>query len=362
MRTRNRVSKREQNKKDIETLLVEIIGAAGAVGATITAIEALAGYDRHTIVKYLLVLEQRNTIACRHIGKAKVWSLDTAPLESVFRALVQPKSFIEQVLSAVMGSVPLGLVIVDSQYRILFANETAQKMNKSEAHASPHMISAVDKSAKTFLPPQYIFELFGLENPVRLSRLVALFDAQETVGKQTLLAPNNRWYSLSMQAFSKGNQRAAVVLINDITEQKNAQQLIVDQAALLSAERRALDTAAIIAETDVAGVITHVNDKFCRISGYSRKELLGKTHAVVNSRYHPKSFFSMLWRTIRAGNVWQGEIKNKRKDGSYYWVDSVIAPVLDAQKKPIKYLAIRYDITKYKEPALLRARKSKTKA
>jgi len=334
---RIRVSKREQNKKSIETLLTEIIGAAGAAGVTITAIEAVAGYDRHTIVKYLLVLEQRNIISCRPIGKAKVWSLDTAPLQSVFRALSQPKSFVEQVLSVVMTSVPQGLVIVDSQHRILYANQVAQLMDK-------------DKKAQS----QYIYELFGLENPVRLSKLVSLFDQSETTAKQTILAPNNKWYSLSMQSFLKGNQRAVVVLIDDITAQKIAQQTIIDQSSLLGAERNALDAATIMAETDVRGVITYVNDKFCKISGYSRKELIGNTHSVVNSGYHPKSFWANLWKTIGSGVVWQGEIKNKRKDGTFYWVDSVIAPVFDAKKKPIKYLAIRYDITKYKEPSLLK--------
>lgn len=149
-------------------------------------------------------------------------------------------------------------------------------------------------------------------------------------------------------------------LVRDISDRKQAekaQQQLQEELEIrvqqrtqeLELQKFAIDRAAIVAITNINGIITYVSEKFCELSKYSQQELIGQTHRLLNSGHHSHDFFKELWLTISQGNVWQGEIKNKAKDGSFYWVDTTIVPFTNERGKTFQYLAIRIDITQRKQ-------------
>ena len=160
---------------------------------------------------------------------------------------------------------------------------------------------------------------------------------------------NHKWVRSIGAAFTNEQGHIFKILgtLQDITNKKERDIFEWLGNAEALSFKMALDKYAIVAKTDIQGNITYVNDYFCEISKYSRDELLGRNHKILNSGHHPKDFFEQLWSSISSGKSWRNQIKNRAKDGSSYWVDTTIAPIF-VNGKIIEYVAFRYDITKEK--------------
>jgi len=149
---------------------------------------------------------------------------------------------------------------------------------------------------------------------------------------------NNSYLTFSWHGYIDPATQLIYSTARDITDEIKIQ-------STLKNIQNALEQETIYAETDVRGIITKVNDKFCDISGYSKEELIGSTHKLINSGHHTRAFFKNLWKSISSGKVWSGTIKNQKKNGDYYYVQSILLPILDHNNQITKYIAIRQDIT-----------------
>ncbi len=181
----------------------------------------------------------------------------------------------------------------------------------------------------------------------------ALFDASVDRSRPTIIGIAGVLLSLLLAAFMLSLLTAhsrASALANEMTSDLAAAKSTLENTLReMGAIRNVLESHLIISETDERGRITNVNANFCAIAGYSRKELLGKDHRVLNSGVHPKKFWANVWQFLKQGKTWHGEICNRAKDGSLYWVDSIIAPFVDADNKITRYISVRHDVTKRKE-------------
>ena len=135
-----------------------------------------------------------------------------------------------------------------------------------------------------------------------------------------------------------------------IEQDENSKTELMQAIKLVSDYKFAIDASAVVSITDIQGDISYVNDKFCELSGFTINELIGQNQRIVNSKFHELDFWDLMWSTIQNGQVWQGEIRNKRKNGELYWVATTIVPFIDEKtSRPTQYLSFHIDITEQKK-------------
>lgn len=239
----------------------------------------------------------------------------------------------EQELHRLMQSLPVAVVRLDPPLRLRFSNPAFDRafMVDTQYEVGSRLESLIDSRLYQQLLPQLQGAMRGLRG--------------ELDGDYTTPQGEQRHGHAIVVPDGDG----VMAIFTDTTVREQSLRKLEVSMRENSDIRLALDAHAIVAFTDAKGVITKVNDKFCAISQYAREELVGKTHSLLNSGTHPREFFAELWRTIARGEVWNGEVCNRAKDGSLYWVQTTIVPFVGDNGVPQQYIAIRADITKRKQ-------------
>ncbi len=246
-----------------------------------------------------------------------------------------------QELEQIYRFAPVGLFVIDERYRFVRINELLAKMNRLpvDYHIGQHVFDLLPHLEDQLAP---IFDSV-LERGEAVLGVEIVDENPRAEGGSTYRLGN--YFPLQG---TTGGVSGVVGAIIDITELKTAEEKLKLANLALSNVRSALDQTSLVFITGPDGIILEINDKYCELTGYSRDQIVGRNPRILNSGHHSREFFAEMWRTILAGRVWSGEVRNRARDGREFWVDATCVPILDTEGKPAQFISIMNDITERK--------------
>ena len=251
------------------------------------------------------------------------------------KKIEQEREFDRQNLKALINNTDDLFWSVDRNFRLITYNNSfgvkTKRASGKPIYKGSHMLRILSDKRQTTRFKEYYERAFNGESFIEVEH------DGETWSEISFYPIRDQLEVIGTACFSR-----------DITTRKKAEALLNTALKELSDYKVALDESSIVSITDPKGIITYVNDNFCKLSKYSADELIGKNHRIVSSSFHERSFVKDLWTTILKGEVWRNEVRNKAKDGEIYWLDATIVPFLDNNKKPVQFVAINKDITERK--------------
>jgi sigma-B regulation protein RsbU (phosphoserine phosphatase) len=280
----------------------------------------------------------------RGVGAALLWeTLGGLAFLLVSRARNAAFRRQTKIFEAALRNLVEGVIVADATGRFVLFNDTAETVLGMASHDV-----AVSEWSSTYgcFYPDGVTPFPSEQLP--LARAIRGDVSTAEVFIRNPNVPQGVWIDISGTPVrdEDGALNGGIVVFRDVTAARQAQDRLRASLKQLEDLRYAVDQATLVAITDRAGAIIDVNDKFCEVTGYSREELLGQNHRILNSGFHPASFFHELWCTVSSGSIWRKRICNRAKDGRQFWVDTTIVPLL-TDGKPERYLALRTDITEY---------------
>ncbi|MBY0482053.1 MAG: PAS domain S-box protein [Chitinophagaceae bacterium] len=243
----------------------------------------------------------------------------------------------EDNLRTVFENTNIGYALLDVDLFILSFNQVMQKFAQDDLHKTLYV--------HTF---SILYFTEARQQAIQQS-MNAVLKGETVIYEINYIQPDgtDRWYRMNMfPVFNKHSEAAGIIMaIEDINDNKLKELQLNKIVKEITDYKLALDESSIVLITNESGIITYANDNCLNVSQYSRDELLGQDLKYLNSGYHSKEFFKEMWRTINNGEIWKGEVKNKNKQGKFFWVDCTIVPFLDKDNKPYQFISIQRDIT-----------------
>jgi len=312
----------------------------------IAFVESLKEQGR--LVNYIFKIKLKNGDTVEYLTNASFFTengieiiegtiIDITKLSNANTLLEEKKAKLER-MAFFLDQTSDGIQVVDEDGTFIYVNKTASE-RLSIPMETPSDFSVYDVEKQIATKEQWY------------SHVESMFEVGKVVAETKHFNVETNAYTpveITIVAREFEGNKYIITTARDITDRLENNRILDEKNKYLKSLTEAIDASSLVSVTDTSGKIIRANQKFCDVSQYSTNELIGSNHRLVNSNYHTETFWSNMYKTLFSGQIWRGEIRNKRKDGSFYWVNTVIFPVLDASGNPYEFLSIRQEITEAK--------------